>query len=333
MYFALHQLNEQFEVIKEQVMETMQTALHCLLLLQLVSASRSLFYTVVNPEVTMLVALRTLLLSVSIVIDAMEYLTVLQAVDAMGDGTENLRGEDINEAVIYILHYGRPLFKGDDGTMKLESSSEEEEPAPAPVPVPAPQPVEKKPPQEVVNPFGREAPSSNLNLNAFLPDKPKQQQSTPSAGSSSPNLSQPKPTPSPMASPAPQRTPSNGGGSDPDATLQIATGIISEPAPASKPAAASSSSGPLNIPPGVLTPEEEALLALGDIDQYNETNLPPGFEKGPPKPHFEKGGTEEQYKAYMIAKYEYETFENRIVLWKIKTKKRIEEIKKKAGIQ
>jgi len=81
-----------------------------------------------------------------------------------------------------------------------------------------------------------------------------------------------------------------------------------------------------------LTADEEQLLQLGNVDAFNEQNLPPNFERGPLKPHFEKGGTEEQYKAYMITKYEYETWENKLILWKIKTKKRIAEIKQKHGL-
>jgi hypothetical protein len=100
--------------------------------------------------------------------------------------------------------------------------------------------------------------------------------------------------------------------------------------PSSKPSGPSSSSSAA-IPAG-LSADDEAILRLGPIDSYNETNLPPNFEKGPPKPHFEKGGTEEQYKAYMIAKYEFETWENKLVLWKIKTKKRVQEVKQKAGM-
>lgn len=79
-----------------------------------------------------------------------------------------------------------------------------------------------------------------------------------------------------------------------------------------------------------LTAEEEEVLSW-NVDSYNEQNLPPYFEKAPPKPQFEKGGTEEQYKAYMVAKYEYETWENKLVLWRIKTKKRQEEIRRKMG--
>jgi len=34
----------------------------------------------------------------------------------------------------------------------------------------------------------------------------------------------------------------------------------------------------------------------------------------PPKPTFRPGGTEEEYKQYMVAKYDYETWENSIIL-------------------
>jgi len=34
----------------------------------------------------------------------------------------------------------------------------------------------------------------------------------------------------------------------------------------------------------------------------------------PPKPSFSPGGTEEEYKRYMISKYDYEAWENNIIL-------------------
>lgn len=37
--------------------------------------------------------------------------------------------------------------------------------------------------------------------------------------------------------------------------------------------------------------------------------------------------TEDEYKAFMVQKYEYETWENKLILWKIKLKRRIDEFK------
>jgi len=66
-------------------------------------------------------------------------------------------------------------------------------------------------------------------------------------------------------------------------------------------------------------------------DSYNEQNLPPNFEKAPGstghKPVAPKQGsvTEDEYKQWMKDKYEYEQWENKLILWKIKLKRRIAE--------
>jgi len=81
---------------------------------------------------------------------------------------------------------------------------------------------------------------------------------------------------------------------------------------------------------GSLTPDENQLLNVNP-DDYNESNVPPGFDPAPAKPIYVKGSTQEQYKAYMVAKYEYETWENKLLLHKLKLKKQIEELKAKKG--
>jgi hypothetical protein len=65
-------------------------------------------------------------------------------------------------------------------------------------------------------------------------------------------------------------------------------------------------------------------------DSYNENNLPYGFEKPPcPKPGPRNPSmSNDEYKEYMRQKYEYETWENKLILWKVKLKRRIDECKK-----
>jgi len=80
-----------------------------------------------------------------------------------------------------------------------------------------------------------------------------------------------------------------------------------------------------------LTPEEERLLKI-DPEVYNINNLPPGFDPPPKLPLINKECSSEEYKAFMVAKYEFETWENKLILYKIKLKKQIDEIKKKRGM-
>jgi len=106
------------------------------------------------------------------------------------------------------------------------------------------------------------------------------------------------------------------------------------------PSSAASTSVPATTPAssggsakaGDLSDDDEQIMALYP-DDFSDTNLPPGFDPPPAKPVYVKGSTQEQYKAYMVAKYEYETWENKLILYKIKVKKQQQEIKAKRGIQ
>jgi hypothetical protein len=67
-----------------------------------------------------------------------------------------------------------------------------------------------------------------------------------------------------------------------------------------------------------------------NADAFSETNLPPQFEPAPVKPVAQSRSemTEDSYKQYMVRKYEYETWENKLILWKIKLRRRQDELKK-----
>jgi len=76
----------------------------------------------------------------------------------------------------------------------------------------------------------------------------------------------------------------------------------------------------------------EIVLKMNPAD-YSIDNLPYGFEKAPcEKPGVRRPDfTEEEYKAYMRQKYEYEAWENKLILWTVKLKRRIDECKKETG--
>jgi len=117
VYIVLHELGDENEVIKEQLMETMQHSLHCAIQLQLVACARGLQFSPLNTELTMLTCLRSLLISVAMTVDAVDYMKLNSLIqESNSDNQVPLEQTDIKEAIVYILHYGRPLFKGDDGT-------------------------------------------------------------------------------------------------------------------------------------------------------------------------------------------------------------------------
>lgn len=72
---------------------------------------------------------------------------------------------------------------------------------------------------------------------------------------------------------------------------------------------------------------EDAQLLSQDPDSWNESNVPPGFEPAPPSPVFRQGGSREEYKAFMLAKYNYEAWQNKLLLHKKKVRAQIDQIK------
>jgi hypothetical protein len=310
VYHVLHLLGDQNEVIKEQVMETMQLALHGCLQLQLVVICKGLYHNVLNPENTMLICIRFLLLSVSIIIDAVDFMKTLVSIEDDGSGGVALGPDEINDVIVYILHYGRPLFRGDG------------EPPPEPTPEPEVHvmhtPVNNAPAvsnvvftQEKPRPI--ETTNSNININIKNDDdsddeKPKavskpvhipvkeEPKAVQSNHSPAPAVQQPAAKPEPVAAAAPAPAPAAAANKS---WLDMTTAEFKDWCDKNgKPSA-----------------------------DFNENRLPPGFEKPPVKPTYKEGSTREEYKAYMVAKYEYETWENKLVLFNIKLKKKLDEIK------
>jgi len=72
-----------------------------------------MFHPIVNPEVTLLSAVRFLLLSVSIILEAVSYMKSEELIEEPADGLTDLQPDEVKAAVVYVLHYGRPLFKGE----------------------------------------------------------------------------------------------------------------------------------------------------------------------------------------------------------------------------
>jgi len=286
VYHVLHLLGDQNEVIKEQVMETMQQALHGCTQLQLVVVTKGLSHNVVNPENTMLISVRFLLLSVSIIVDAIDYMKQGMLVLEENDNDDVPLGPDeIREAIVYILHYGRPLYRGDDVGQEPEE----------PIDLPQHGYMEIDVPMTMAtttttNTINIKAPKNTHNTITDDYDAMSDEGNSPNTTKSTTPLS--------------------------------LSGIL--PAGAITPAPVVHKSWI-----DMTTAEFKAYCDANgkpNPDSFTENNLPPNFEKPPPKAVYE-GSTREEYKAYMVAKYEYETWENKLVLFKIKLKKKLEEIK------
>jgi len=112
-------------------------------------------------------------------------------------------------------------------------------------------------------------------------------------------------------------------------TKEVIPPLPSRPEPAGQPAAAAAGGANKLWLDMTITEFKAWCDANGKpTPDFNENKLPPGFEKPPAKPVYKEGSTREEYKAYMVAKYEYETWENKVVLYNIKLKKKIEELDK-----
>jgi len=257
VYYLLCELNDANEVIREQVMETMQNAIHCNILLCLVTCEKNLQFLTQNVDGLMLASLRGLLLCVAIVMDGITYMKKSNLINEGNPETHvGLGKNEINEALIYILHFGRPLIK-----------SEEEKESPSPI-------IESN------NNSAKNSIKmsySQASLIQFLLSPRSNHKSSPSA------------------------TRSN----------------------------TKSDLSPIKF--NLSYQDEDDLLSINP-DDYNENNLPPGFDPPPKIPIYKKECSTEEYKAYMLARYEYETWENKLLLYKLKLNQQIEDIKQKRAI-
>jgi hypothetical protein len=304
VYHLLHLLGDQNEVIKEQVMETMQQALHGCLQLQLVAVCKGLYHNTINPENTMLICIRFLLLSVSIIIDAVDFMRTTATLEDDTEGVA-LGPEEINDVIVYILHYGRALFRGDTEVPGNEPAGQISDSGDIEIP--------------------RLTPIHNNNHTTSNTDNYKiitveeSEDRKPQLVVKPPTHLQQLPPPKEEEKPVIQVSNNN--------TNKPAVVEVPKPAPVPAPVPA-----PIVSNKSWLDMTTEEFKAWCDVNgrptpDFNEHRLPPGFEKPPVKPVYKEGSTREEYKAYMVAKYEYETWENKLVLFNIKLKRKLDELK------
>jgi len=316
VYHILHLLGDQNEVIKEQVMETMQQALHACLQLQLVAVCKGVYHNVLNPENTMLICIRFLLLGVSIIIDAVDFMRTTATLEDDTEGVA-LGPEEINDVIVYILHYGRALFRGDTEVPGNEPAGQISDSGD--VEIPAPTSVHNNyTPNNAPNFKVIKAEESEDNRKVQPPTHVHQ--SPPKPAAHVPQLP-PKSTTHVQQLPPKEEKP----------VSQVSNNSIQKPVAVEAPK-------PAPVPAPVVSNKfwldmtTEEFKTWCDVNgkpspDFNEHRLPPGFEKSPVKPVYKEGSTREEYKAYMVAKYEYETWENKLVLFNIKLKKKLDELK------
>jgi len=327
VYFALLSLGGSNEVLKEQIMETMQCAIQCCIQLHIIGASKALFHPIINPEVTMLSSVRFLLLSVSIILEAVSYMKSEELLDEPNDQMADLQPDEVKAAVVYVLHYGRPLFKGEG-----QEPVEEEAPVkpvihnnilyPNGLP-PDFHLKEGETPGEQVYEDDPVDGSEELSGES-KPDDPTPVHVAPAEDSFEDDPEESRPAAKAIKPAVEVKQPAVPKPADPVKVVDPPK--APEPAKVEPPKAADPGlnwADPLSLP-------KDVVLKLNP-DSYNEQNLPPNFERPPgptgQKPVAPKPGsvTEDEYKQWMKDKYEYETWENKLILWKIKLKRRIAE--------
>jgi len=255
----------------------------------------------------MLICVRFLLLSVSIIVDAVDYMKQgLLVMEEIENDNVPLGTEEINEAIVYILHYGRPLYRGDGQPNEQDQPDIEE----------LDQPDQMKEYDDFVDVHVPITTAATTPIKIAAIPNTFQILEDDGFESASDEVS-------PPTSPQEFTKPTN------------------EHKPAAQSQSPASDSKPAAIPAQPEPPSNKSWIemtaaefrAYCDVngkpnpDSFSESNLPPNFEKSPPKAVYKEGSTREEYKAFMVAKYDYETWENKLVLFKIKLKKKLDEIK------
>jgi hypothetical protein len=271
----------------------------------------------------MLICVRFLLLSVSIIIDAFDFMRTTVALEDEADAGVDLGPDEINDVIVYILHYGRALYRGDVEVPGQENNQSQEV-------ISAPEPTtfnnniaittHQNPAQPVVH-----SPHKEESLSSSDEDE-------------MPVKAQPAPAKPVTHNPPPVQQPAQVKPANPQPPVvqqPAAAPAQSNPIPVlppkPEPAPAAAGGGAVNkLWLHMTIPEFKAWIDANyrPTADFNENKLPPGFEKPPVKPVYKEGSTREEYKAYMVAKYEYETWENKVVLFNIKLKKKLEELDK-----
>jgi hypothetical protein len=320
----------------------MFASLHYTIQLNLAATCKALYHPVIPPELSALNAIRLMFGTLAIVL--------MNAIPSLTQGPEsptedNYDGIDMvtasvavpNWSIMDVLHYGRPLIVRDEPKIVIAKQEPEtvnsilnalEEDLG----------LEKGPDPLAVKPTTTASTAASSTSTAATSTSAK-------SGSSSNPLGA---LPSMTNSTAAKRTTSTAvrpsltefsKGNDPNvkkapehpelvreqeraraATISKATepaaAAASTAAPSATSTAPATSAAAGVGPPGAPTP-----WTTIPADQIDENNLPPGYPDFPPKMGpFEKGGSEEAYKKWMVDRYNREAAENALIVYKRKLK-------------
>jgi hypothetical protein len=331
---------------KGLVLYTLQTLLHYGIQLQLVACMKLLYYLLMPYEVTVVAISRHLLLSSSLLL---QFVTMMGAEDLSSLVAGNISHE-MEHDITTILHYGRsmpsPLAKS-TATASNDATTTISAPTVANNNVAhqnqASLETEKlhsnerdKILNELLNDMNRTLTSDvkNTRTNVEGTSKP--------ITSEKPTQSKKEPSEKPIK---PVKTSSRDKKADevqPPSRVDSSDRKAETKPPASKPSnappttASTSTLAPAAIsatPSTAMTQtqtkpsKEQSQPSAAQPTSTTDDNapkylicgqwytLPPGHPPPPfPKPEFKPGGTREEYKAYMIARYEYEAWENSVIL-------------------
>lgn len=321
----------------------MFAALHYCIQLNISSACKALYHPIIPPELSTLCSIRLMFGSLAVVL--------VNALPALLNGTtdpseDNFESLDMvtasvsvpNSSVMDVLHYGRPLIIRDEPKVVMVGGQEEEPKKPETVntildeldadlgvehiPVPIKLKPAVKEPEELPPAVVQATPRTpNANPLGAVPTLPA---TSPRSEKSRPTLTEftkgaglggapttPKGTntgANPLGAPPSSNNPL---GAPPKTVEPVKAAVpVAEP---SKPAAAEPAGG---APPGAPTP-----WTTIPADTIDENNLPPGYPPFPGKVGaFDKSGTQDEYKKWMVDRYNREAAENALIVYKRKLK-------------
>jgi len=311
-------------VLRELMMESMQTALHNLMTIEVAVATKSLYYPIFNPDLMLYISFRALLVIVSII------LKTLTTLDLSHDEERKLSQKDIESSIAYILHFGRALFKGEEKllsgevevevelpntnnnttntnntTLKKTDSNTQIQPK---VSITTTKTKDNTNTTTVKTSNNNNTTTNNTNNNDTTTTKTKDNTNTTTKTKDNTNTTTVKTSNN-------NNTTTNNTNNNDTTTTKTKDNTTNN-----------------NTNGGEYDPfNDDTFLMECDPDSYNKNNVPPGYPQAPFVMKFEKGQSEEIYKEFMRQKYEYERWENKLILHVRKLKARIAERKKELG--
>jgi len=303
-------------VLRELMMEAMQTALHNLMLIEISAATKSLYYPIFNPDLMLYISFKALLVIVSIILKTLTTLEISQ------DDEGQLSQVDIESSIAYILHFGRALFKGEESLLNGEGIEVEVENTTNNTNnnITNNKNTTNTTTKTTNNTTNSNNTTNNTNTNngvkttnqtnnqITIEPKTKNTTNTTNTTNTS-NTTNTTKTNNPPTNTNTTNTTNNTTNSNNTNNTDNGTGT------------------------GEYDPfKDDDHLLKCNPDSYNKNNVPPGYPQPPFVMKYEKGQTEDIYKEFMRQKYEYERWENKLILHIRKLKARIVERKKELGI-